>query len=349
MFSDITQNSCRDPSSLSTSNASAAFEPMSRWGSGNEDGVESDDTTYAVGPSNGSEIYGSYVSDIPPRSGVGLGQFANRRDSSYKEKSSSKAEYSRNQSSSQIIPGSGGCDSLTSSTLPAAPDGGRLRRGAVENTGQRLSPRESLSDLDTPDGQEGEPGADVQTSPRTEGVVWGAVRRVFGSFIGGGGGNSCGGDGSLSENASFTESQSPQDYAKLRPPTDAELRARMTSLQLSESLMTRSTSANDTQTTAQRLGSPPSTLLVNATMPLSLTPMQPPPDVLAAIKGRLGGGRHHLRSVTPPADVAAALERAKARVGQGGIAYHRGGAGNGDRVSPDGMKIYVEDSSERDM
>lgn len=322
---------------------------MSRWGSGNGDGVETDDTTYVVGPSNGSEIYGSYVSDIPPRSGVGLSQFANRRDSSYKENYFAKPECPRRQSASQILPGSGGCDSLTSSTLPAAPDGGRLRRGAAENTVQRISPHESLSGLDPPDGQEGEPGADVQTSPKTGGVVWGAVRRVFDSFIGGGGGNSCEGDGSLSENISFTESQSPQDYAKLRPPTDAELRARMTTLQLPESLLTRSTSASNTQTTAQRLGSPPSTLLVTATMPLSLTPMQPPPDVLAAIKGRLGGGRHHPRSGTPPADVAAALEKAKARAGQGGTAYHRGGVGNGDRISPDGLKKYVKDSSERDM
>lgn len=58
-----------------------------------------------------------------------------------------------------------------------------------------------------------------------------------------------------------------------------------------------------------------------AKMPLALAPMQPPPDVLKAIKDRARKGQGRRDLTTPPADVAAALaemEERKARGGRGG-------------------------------
>lgn len=348
---------------------------MSRCGPGNGWGVEGDGSAYVVGPSSDSELHGSYTSDVPSRrDGSQHGQFReNRRDSYYKEHPSAKAERFRRQSSSQILPdSSGGREAQMSSTLPAAPPGDSRpwRGGGVQNTVQQSTfPYGSLSDLGPPEGcSEGTgPAADVEASPRTEGVVWGVVRRVFDPFIGGGGGGGGDSDGeneSLSENdAPYTEAQSPRDHAKqLRPPTDAELRARrMTGLSLPDypagPRSTSSAGKAPTVVVAEQLGSPPSTLQVTAKVPLSLTPMQPPPDVLAAMKGRSGGGRRLPRSGTPPADVAAALEEARVRTGQGGGGVARrgvgggGGAGNGDGIVPGGglkRAVVEEDSSERD-
>lgn len=54
--------------------------------------------------------------------------------------------------------------------------------------------------------------------------------------------------------------------------------------------------------------SPSTTEQVAVKVPISLTPMQPPPDVLAAMKGRAALGRRRPRFSAPPDDVAAALE-----------------------------------------
>ena len=46
-------------------------------------------------------------------------------------------------------------------------------------------------------------------------------------------------------------------------------------------------------------------------VPISLTPMQPPPDVLAAMKGRAALADRRPRFSTPPDDVLVALERTR--------------------------------------
>ncbi len=163
---------------------------------------------------------------------------------------------------------------------------------------------------------------------RTGKGVWSAVGRAIDSLIGlrtiGNGGS---GPHHHHHSESGIESSHPPDeqdrmehdheHRHQRPPTDDELtRARRVrspcsepgaqpqqqqhTSELGSSLEFKASFASGTTT---------------AKVPISLTPMQPPPDVLAAMKGRrresAAVGRRHPRFSTPPADVVAALEKTR--------------------------------------
>lgn len=154
--------------------------------------------------------------------------------------------------------------------------------------------------------------------------VWSVVGRAIDSLIGGGNGNSDGAQirsTSRSEEETDDSEQEATDHPNGRPPTDAELRARM---RTADSPLSKSGSKHTSRagmfvggTSSSQAGGaadaepPPTTGQVTVKVPISLTPMQPPPDVVAAMKGRASLGGRRPRFSTPPDDVAAALERTR--------------------------------------
>lgn len=172
---------------------------------------------------------------------------------------------------------------------------------------------------------------DAPVGPRVGSDIWSTVGRAFGSLLGGGAGlgDRGGGPGHSPDNDRPPASQSPPDLLNRRPPTDSELRAR-----LPNSSSPARYPSNGTEYT-QGLSAAASTITVTTKMPLSLTPMRPPPDVLAVMKERTAMGRRRQRSSDLPADLAADLEKARGgetyagSLGYAGIGGVRDGAGDG--------------------
>lgn len=151
---------------------------------------------------------------------------------------------------------------------------------------------------------------------RTGSGVWSAVGRAFDYMTGGGDGRAGrDGSGSSAESDDCTLNKLPSDHPTWRPPTDSELRegtAGMASSTSSKRVPRKGpagATCADTMGDSRRVDTSPETESHDTTVPLSLTPMQPPPDVLAAMKGRVATGQRQQFS-TPPADVVAAIGNA---------------------------------------
>eukprot|EP00752_Nemacystus_decipiens_P011913 g10564.t1 len=208
------------------------------------------------------------------------------------------------------------------------------RGGQTEERAETNGMTESESE---PDSEE-EPPANSGVPSRLRTGVWSVVGRAIDSLIGGGGRGSS--DDAHSRPRSEAEGddsdQETIDNPSRRPPTDAELRARMraTGSQSSELGSKHASGARrvDGAARSSRLepGSAPDTeqpstsamgqaAAVQVKVPISLTPMQPPPDVVAAIKGRAALGSRRPRFSTPPDDVAAALERTREEANKRGL------------------------------
>lgn len=193
------------------------------------------------------------------------------------------------------------------------------------------------------DESEGEsPGDSHSEIPsRLRAGVWSVVGRAIDSLIGGGNGG--GGDGAQNRVGSAEErrSDAPEqespavelEHGRPRPPTDAELQARMgTGMGVTRAGSPSSKSAGPKHTPAYQPAATPETeapstmgqvaLKAGVKVPISLTPMQPPPDVLAAMKDRAASGHGRPRFTAPPDDVAAALEKTR-----GVKNYDHGGVG----------------------
>lgn len=178
------------------------------------------------------------------------------------------------------------------------------------------------------------------------GGVWSFVGRAIGSLVSGGS-NGSRGHQDHSESRPESDSSSQQDRIEQRnqrPPTDTELRARIV---LSPSLTSESKNISGPASTfvgasgpgtlgdPPELDSPPSTEQVAANVPISLTPMQPPPDVLAVMKCRAAVGQRRPRFPAPPADVAAVLGKTREQGKDGRSGVHDG-AGLGE--DPEGER-----------
>ena len=190
---------------------------------------------------------------------------------------------------------------------------------------------------------EGEPqppvGGDGVPSPsRVRKGVWSAMGRAIDSLIGtisSGGGNPQHHTESELESSSHSTEQDRVEPRHRRPPTDAELRARV--VHSPPSGQPRSRPRQTSEAAGSReFEAPSATEKTTVKVPISLTPMQPPPDVLAAMKGRAAVGRRRARFTAPPADVVAALETTRQTnnhetgaalgevgYGKGGMAKHR--------------------------
>lgn len=177
--------------------------------------------------------------------------------------------------------------------------------------------------------------------PRLRTGVWSVVGRAIDSLIGGGAGSTrCA--RSPSGVAVESDDSEQESVEHRRPPTDAELRARMRAAgsPSSESGPKHASGVggfvgargSSDAGSAQEIGPTSATEHVVANVPIALTPMQPPPDVLAAMKGRAASGRRRQRFSTPPDDVAVALAKTRAAKihGQSNVADHGGGAAHGD-------------------
>lgn len=165
--------------------------------------------------------------------------------------------------------------------------------------------------------------------------VWGAVGRAVGSLLGATNLSSssdifAGREVPRTFHQEFTsggknESGVAVDRGQGRPPTDAELRVIHLSQSSAQSrgpvgckinadVTTVNCQERDVDDNGPSTGSDDDGMPATTTMPLlSLTPLQPPPDVLAAM------GQRRRRSLTPPPDVRAALERARAERERGGV------------------------------
>lgn len=168
--------------------------------------------------------------------------------------------------------------------------------------------------------------------------VWSVVGRAIDSLIGGGNGTSDGAQiiSGSEEGGDDSEQEAVDvdvDHPNLRPPTDAELRTRMRTVTRTGMRTVDSPSSKPgakhtlgpgrfdgaVSSSQEGQGSAPDTEQPSTTgtgqvavkVPISLTPMQPPPDVVAAMKGRAALGGRRPRFSTPPDDVAAALERTR--------------------------------------
>lgn len=162
--------------------------------------------------------------------------------------------------------------------------------------------------------QEATPNA--STPSRARGGVWSVVGRAFDYMIGGGDSrDERDGVGSNEESDDCAPDKPPSNHPPWRPPTDSELRegaARIAPLSPSKPMPregpSRATCA-DTMGDSRQVDTTLETESHDTKVPLSLTPMQPPPDVLAAMKGRMAAGQRQQFSA-PPADVAAAIGNA---------------------------------------
>ena len=157
------------------------------------------------------------------------------------------------------------------------------------------------------------------TPSRTGSGVWSAVGRAFDYMTGGGDGrDDRDGSGSSTESDDNTLNKLPSDHPTWRPPTDSELQEGTAGMASSSSSKRtpREGSADatcaDTMADSRRGDTSLETESHDTKVPLSLTPMQPPPDVLAAMKGRVATGQRQQFSA-PPADVAAAIGNAAER------------------------------------
>lgn len=176
------------------------------------------------------------------------------------------------------------------------------------------------------------------------GGVWSVVGRAIDSFVGGGS-NGSGGHQDRSGSIPESDGRSEQDrieHRNQRPPTDTELRARMARSPSSKSGSKHTSgvasssfvgaSGPDTLGNPPQLEPPPTTEQVTVNVPISLSPMQPPPDVLAVMKGRAAAGQRRPRLSAPPADVAEVLEttREQRKHGRGGVHHGAGLSGDGE-------------------
>lgn len=162
--------------------------------------------------------------------------------------------------------------------------------------------------------------------------VWGAVGRAVGSLLGATNLSSAGNTrtcatreipGSFHQEIASDEDciAMATDRGQGRSLTDAELRAMYLSQRSAQSRdPAGGYKIDDNHTIVDHKGrdvddNGPTTasndgdddIAVTAILPLSLIPLQPPPDVLAAM------GQRRRRSLTPPPDVRQALERARAQ------------------------------------
>lgn len=150
--------------------------------------------------------------------------------------------------------------------------------------------------------------------------VWSAVGRAFDYITGSGDGHDDrDGPGSSAESDDCALNKPPGDHPPTwRPPTDSELREGAAGVAPSSSSkrVPREGSAGatcaGTMGDSRQVDTSLETESHDAKVPLSLTPMQPPPDVLAAMKGRVAAGQRQQFSA-PPADVAAAIGNAAER------------------------------------
>lgn len=165
--------------------------------------------------------------------------------------------------------------------------------------------------------QEATPNAVSSTPSRAGSGVWSAVGRAFDYIISGGDGrDERDGSGSNAENGDCALNKPPSNHPTWRPPTDSELREGTEGMASSLSSLTpmpREASAGSTCADATgdswQVDTPLETESHDTKVPLSLTPMQPPPDVLAAMKARVATGQRQ-RFSAPPAYVAAAIDNA---------------------------------------
>lgn len=156
--------------------------------------------------------------------------------------------------------------------------------------------------------------------PRAGSGVWSAVGRAFDYITGGDDGrDDRDGPGSSAESDDCALNKPPSDHPPTwRPPTDSELRDGTAGMAPSSSSkrVPREGSAGatcvGTMGDSRKVDTSLETESHDAKVPLSLTPMQPPPDVLAAMKERVAAGQRQQFSA-PPADVAAAIGNAAER------------------------------------
>lgn len=166
--------------------------------------------------------------------------------------------------------------------------------------------------------------------------VWGALGRAVGSFLGRINGdderNSLGNEAETSPSSNNDSGHTSEvDPRNQRPPTDFELFAMYSSpssrgmsgsrlghvvresVTLTESANTGAlVTEGNSMRKSQNVDTSPTNGHAATKMPLSLTPMQPPPDVVAAMQTKGGvRGKQQLRqrSMTPPPDVVIALEK----------------------------------------
>lgn len=189
------------------------------------------------------------------------------------------------------------------------------------------------------------------------GRVWSVVGRVIGSFVSGG---STGSGGHQDPSGPLPERDgSEQDPVKhrgiQRPPTDTELRARMARSPSSKSGSKHATgvesrfaevSGPDTLGNPPELESPTTTEQATANVPISLTPMQPPPDVLAVMKGRAAVGQRRPRCSAPPADIAIVLDKTREQRKHGRTSDHHGSGLGEDGEGGRGIHGCTGDSAE---
>lgn len=177
---------------------------------------------------------------------------------------------------------------------------------------------------------------------KLRGGVWSAVSRVIDTLIGTGGGKGyVQGQSGPEPEGDHSEHGDVDMHRHQRPPTDAELRAR-----IAHSLSSTSGSRHsevealgmpgsvplDTQESGSLHAAEQPQVNVTTNLPISLTPMQPPPDVLAAMKGRSARGMGRPRFAAPPADIAAVLENNQVSSKHGGLGAHED-VGGGNRIS----------------
>lgn len=187
---------------------------------------------------------------------------------------------------------------------------------------------------------------------RIRGGIWSVIGRAIGSFVGVA---SNGNDGHNDRSGSLPEGDgSEQDHMEhrtQRPPTDNELRAKMELSPSSTSGSKRTSglasrfvgaSGPGTLSNPPEIESPSTTEQATVNVPISLSPMQPPPDVLAVMKGRAAVGQRRPRFLSPPADVAAVLGKTREQRKHGrSRVHHRAnlgedGEGEGGNQGPTG-------------
>lgn len=168
--------------------------------------------------------------------------------------------------------------------------------------------------------------------------LWSVVGRAIDSFIGGGNVGHQGRSPSAADGRDDSDDNNLVADCNGRPPTDAELRATAGPEEGSAPV-----NGPDVSHVAPHFQLPPSDEQVN--MPISLTPMQPPPDVLAAMKGRAAVGKRRPRFTSPPADVAEALGKIRESKRYGRSEHYGGISGADDPGSGSGRR-YLGRSAE---
>lgn len=263
---------------------------------------------------------------------------------SYTEHSSEEEDVRERQITGKMHLGSGQRDSSRGS------DPTPVVYAANDGTSRIREPHNALSSQ--------EPPVEAGVPSRIGGGgLWGLFGRAFDSFVGGGGDRGSGhprDPGPEPEVETRAIDQPPGDHSRRRPPTDNELRARRVR-SLSSKAESRAVleavsvgaARGDVASDAQELDSPSTTESVTTRIPLSLTPMQPPPDVLAAMQGRAAAGPRRQVFSSPPADVAAALDRAMERRKHGRHVYREEGDRSGSEHDA-GTDARETDGARRD-